>query len=274
MWKRVLSGAVLSGIVCSAAVAAADPSKALVGKYQMDVADGDVLELRPDGTASLAGDEMRWSAQGNVLTVGTDVMPYQLTPSGLVLSMGSVQIAWKRLGGTASKAPASAPKDARAPAADADDREALAQAQAYLAQQQRGAPKAPQTPAAPRPAAPTAGAASPQDAQARQVLQSTAWCSFTFNKVSGTSKTTRVVFRPDGVLTSNGDTQTYNSGPAGSYAGQSNTAGAMRWKLENLRLYIDPGDGSGFQDIGLTAELNSSGSPILHALGREYMVCQ
>lgn len=46
-----------------------------------------------------------------------------------------------------------------------------------------------------------------------------AWCSFTYNKVSGT------------------------------YAGQSNNASAMRWKLENLRLLLDQGAGARVFDV-------------------------
>jgi len=116
-------------------------------------------------------------------------------------------------------------------------------------------------------------AASPQDAQSRQVLTSSAWCSFTYNKVSGTSTTRKVVFRQDGVMTLNGGAETYSSGSGGTVAGQSRKASAMRWKLQNARLYVDQGGGGGFQDVGLTATRNSNGSIILHAEGREYAMC-
>jgi hypothetical protein len=69
----------------------------------------------------------------------------------------------------------------------------------------------------------------------------------------------------------NGGAETYSSGYGGTYAGQSNTAGAMRWKLENLRLYVD--QGAGYQDVGLTASKNSNGYVILRADGREYSMC-
>ena len=114
----------------------------------------------------------------------------------------------------------------------------------------------------------------PQDQQARQLLTSRAWCSFTYNKVSGTSTTRRVVFRPDGVMLMNAGGETYSSGSGGTYAGQSNRAGAMRWQVQNLRLYIDAGDGVGFQDVGLNATRNSSGAVILSSLGREYAMCR
>jgi hypothetical protein len=120
----------------------------------------------------------------------------------------------------------------------------------------------------------TPSSGNSQDAPYRQILMSTAWCSFTYNKVSGTSTTRRVVFRPDGILTINGGAETYSSGYGGTFAGQSSNANAVRWKYENLRLYLDEGAGGGFQDIGLTATLNSNGSIILHALGREYAMCR
>jgi hypothetical protein len=207
---------VLITLLCMPALdASAQVVKGLVGRYQMEVPDGDVLELRADGSAALAGEETTWSARGKTLRVGPDDMSYTLEGGRLVLSMGSVRISWKKLGAKAS----------------------------------------------------------PQDAQARQLLTSSAWCSFTYNKVSGTSTTRKVVFRPDGAMTVNGGAETYSAGYGGTFAGQSKSQGAMRWKMENMRLYVDQGGGSGFQDVGLDATRNSSGSIILHADGREYAMC-
>jgi hypothetical protein len=75
----------------------AQTSRALVGKYQMDVQGGDILELRPDGTATLAGELTRWTVKGNLLTVGTDVMPFVLQDGYLILSVGPVRVAWRCL---------------------------------------------------------------------------------------------------------------------------------------------------------------------------------
>ncbi|MBL0141019.1 MAG: hypothetical protein IPP91_02875 [Betaproteobacteria bacterium] len=218
----------------------------LVGRYQMEVQGGDILELRADGTAWLAGDEMKWSVKGNQLVVGTDVMAYSLQGDRLMLTFGAIQLAWKRIGG-AGKVPSA---------------------------MQSAANKAkPQQPsAAPAPAA-TAANGNAQDDQARQVLTNNAWCSFTYNKTSGTSTTRKVVFRPDGLMTVNGGAESYSSGYGGTYAGQSRTGSAMRWRLENLRVFVDQGNGGGFQDIGLTANRNSNGSLILSAGGREYSMC-
>lgn len=210
----------------------------LVGTYRMDVEGGDILDLRVDGTASIAGEETGWSADGSRISIGPDVMQYRLLGDRLLLMSGTLQIAWIRIGGAAKAAPT---KRKEFPGASADKSgtgEAVA------------------------------------DREAKQVLTGTAWCSFTYSKVSGTSTTRKVVFRPDGVMTVKDGAETYSSGYGGTYAGQSDSAGAMRWKLENLRLFVDQGGGAGFQDIGLTASRNSNGYVILNAGGREYSMCR
>ncbi|MFI4979258.1 MAG: hypothetical protein ACHQIO_02810, partial [Nevskiales bacterium] len=129
------------------AVSVAQVVKELVGRYQMDVQGGDILELRANGSATLAGDETQWSATGNRLRVGADVMTYSLQAGHLVLTMGSVQIAWKRIGGAAKGSSSALPQQPT---------------------------QTQQTPA--HAAAPAAGG-NAQDAEARQVLTGSAWCS-------------------------------------------------------------------------------------------------
>jgi hypothetical protein len=259
----------------------AQAPKELVGKYVMEVPDGDVLELRADGSAAMAGEETTWSAKGNQLRVGPDTMAYQLTGGRLLLSMGAVQLAWKRVG-AAGKGPSPMGKAAaRARAAQPSvseeeaDREAMEEAKVWLAAQGQQAPgsTAPRGGQRPPPAPARTTGGSPQDAQLRALLMGSAWCSFTYNQHTGTSTTRKVVFRPDGVMLTNGGTETYNSGPNGTVSGQYGSGGASRWQVQNLRLLVDQGDGAGFQDIGLTGTKNSSGAPILQAGGREYSMC-
>ncbi len=245
MLKSGLLLVLLVSLVLGAGTASAQIAKELVGRYQMDVQGGDVLELRADGSATLAGEATRWSVAGNRLSVGGDTMAYSLQGNRLVMQMGPAQIAWKRLDGAAGAG-------GNGPTA---------------------AGKA-------NPTAPVQGNANgnsssgnPQDAQIRQVLTANAWCSFTYNKVSGASSTRRVVFRTDGMVYTNSGGETYSSGSAGTVAGQSSRNSTARWKVENLRLYGDAMDGNGFQDLGLTATRNSNGSIILHAGGREYSMC-
>ena len=166
-----------------------------------------------------------WSADGTSLTVGADVMAYALQGNKLLLTMGSVQIAWKKLAGPGKKA-------AQKPKAGAQARPA----------EKKGAGSKPA-----RDKAKPAAGGNTQDAQVRAVLTGSAWCSFTYNQLSGTSTTRKVVFRTDGVLLMTDGAETYSSGYGGVAAGQSGSSGALRWKLENLRVYID--QGGGFQDI-------------------------
>jgi len=224
-------------------ISPAQVAKELIGKYQMNVKGGVILELRANGTASMAGDETEWSSSGNQLSIGPNVMQYVLQGERLVLSMNSVQITWKKIGGEGKK---SSPMSSTQ-----------------------------------KPMNPTQGVSAPPDSeasgvepdeQAKQVLTNTAWCSFTYNKVSGTSTTRKVVFRRDGVMTVNGGAETYSSGIGGAYAGQSINSNVMKWKLKNLQLFVDKGNG--YQDIGLTATKNSNGYIILHAEGREYSMCK
>lgn len=230
--------ALLALLLLSVAAAAAQNGTDLAGSYRMDVQGGELLELRADGSAALAGEETTWSADRSRITIGPDVMPYTLQGDRLVLSMGPVQIVWKRVGAPAKRG----------------------------TQKQKDAPKPP--------AKKGGEAETGTDREARQLLMSSAWCSFTYNKNTGTSSTRKVVFRQDGIMTVNGGLETYSSGYGGIAAGQSSSSGSMRWKLENLRMYVDRGDGAGFQDIGLTATRNSNGYPILHAAGSEYSMCR
>jgi hypothetical protein len=233
--NAIFASAIVLGIQ---SVSYAQVVRELVGKYQMEVPGGDTLELRADGSASLAGEETRWSVRGNQLSVGPDVMPYVLQGNRLMTTVGAIQLAWRRVGSSRGN---QTPME-----------------RAALAAGSQG----------------NVGQANSQDTQARQILTGTAWCSFTYNKVSGTSTKRKVVFRPDGVMTINGGAETYSSGYGGTYAGQSSNASAMLWKFENLRLLVDDRSGAGYQDIGLTSTTNSNGSIILKAQGREYAMCQ
>jgi hypothetical protein len=114
---------------------------------------------------------------------------------------------------------------------------------------------------------------SQQDAQIRQVLTANAWCSFSYNKTSGASHTRRVVFQPDGMVVTTGGGETYSSGRNGTVSGQSSARQAARWKVYQHRVFADPLDGSGFQDLEVTATRNPNGYLILKSDGREYSMC-
>jgi hypothetical protein len=116
------------------------------------------------------------------------------------------------------------------------------------------------------------GKAAGVDGQLAQLLASGAWCGFTYNQHTGTSTSERVVFAANGFVSQSSGAQTYNSGPAGSVAGQSANASRARWKVANGTLQLSQ-DGVNWNPQALQVTQNSSGSPIIKSNGKEYMRC-
>jgi len=118
-----------------------------------------------------------------------------------------------------------------------------------------------------------APAAGGQDDQIKQFLTANAWCGFTYNKTSGTSRTERVVFHPNGVVVQGSGAQTYSSGQYGSVAGQSQGGQQGRWRVQQGMLHLSQ-DGMNWTPQPLQVTRNSNGSPIIKSGGKEYMVCR
>ena len=116
-------------------------------------------------------------------------------------------------------------------------------------------------------------AASDTDGQLTAFLTRNAWCGFTYNKHSGTSTRERVVFGANGQVSRSSGAQTYNSGPAGSVAGQSANANQARWKVADGMLHLSQ-DGANWARQQLEVTQNSNGSPIIKSGGKEYMQCR
>ena len=144
-----------------------------------------------------------------------------------------------------------------------------------------------------QPAAPDGGAAAgggdgigannprmtAQDQQIVRVLISSAWCAFSYSSGStyatsgGTSRTERVVMRPDGTATQTGGSETTSSGPNGqAYLGGNNGQQGF-WKFENGVMYVS-GDRMNWVPETFKMTYNSNNSPIPIVNGREYMLCR
>jgi hypothetical protein len=109
----------------------------------------------------------------------------------------------------------------------------------------------------------------------KALLLSSAWCSFSYNKVSGTTKTKRVAFMKDGTWSAGGRRESYSSGMYGSVAGQSDSEEGGRWAVKDGRLLMsNPPDTPELEDVGLTLSYNSNGYPILASEGVEYSQCK
>lgn len=122
---------------------------------------------------------------------------------------------------------------------------------------------------------PGAKADRPGQDQLAQLLLSSAWCSFSYNKVSGASHSSRAQFFPDGTWSASARGETYSSGPAGSVAGQHDSGGRGQWKVEQGRLFMsNPPEAPALAPVDLTVARNSSGYPILTADGTEYSQCR
>ena len=124
------------------------------------------------------------------------------------------------------------------------------------------------------------GAMGTQDRQLHDFLVSTAWCSFSYSGGStytggsaGTTRTTRVVFAPNGTVSETRNGETTTSGDVGQTYGSSSGGQQGRWKVEGGQLLLSS-DGMQWAPQALKIERNSNGYPIVTSGGREYMTCQ
>jgi hypothetical protein len=210
-----------------------------------------ILELKPGGTGSLAGEPLRWQLRGDRLVVtdkngGTDTNTVRVQGDQLaIVGSGGATVLFSRAGTEAGKPPAAA----------AGKRAASASARAP----------------------PSAAASSATDSQLRDLLLSSAWCSFSYKATPGGgdhTSSSRVVFRKDGTAVRGTSSETYSTGTGGQYAGARQGGGGLRWQVKGGRLLVDAGEGQGFQDVDLQVTRNSNGYPILNAAGAEYMQCR
>ncbi|TAJ07177.1 MAG: hypothetical protein EPO61_14520 [Nitrospirae bacterium] len=123
-----------------------------------------------------------------------------------------------------------------------------------------------------------AGTQAPADAhstQLSQLLLSSAWCSFSYNQVSGASHSTRVQFSANGHWAAGSRGETYSSGQAGSVAGQHDADTGGQWAVQQGQLFMsNPPETPGLSPVHLTIKRNSNGYPILTADGKEYSQCR
>lgn len=226
---------------------------ALVGRWALAVDPTTVLVLSPDGTGSFGGERIRWQRRGDRLAVTdaagqTDVNGVRIDGDVLALvGAGGATVLFHRVGGGASGA-----STAKGPRAS-----------------EAGRGRAP-------PSAPGGGSA--EDRQLRELLLSSAWCSFGYASTPGgggygdRTSSGRVVFRPDGTGARTSSSETYSTGAGGQYAGARQGGEPFRWQARGGRLLVDTG--AGLQDVNLSATRNSNGYPILTAGGVEYMMCR
>ena len=113
----------------------------------------------------------------------------------------------------------------------------------------------------------------PDDSEVEQFLSANAWCSFSFNKNTGSSRKDRVVFDSNGVVSKTSGAESYHSSRAGTVAGQSANADEGRWRVHGAMLHLSR-DGVNWEPQQVQVSFNSNGSPILKSDGKEYARCR
>ena len=106
----------------------------------------------------------------------------------------------------------------------------------------------------------------------RELLLSSAWCSFTYNKTTGYSHTKRVYFNANGTYGTGSRGEGYSSGSGGSMASQRNAQGGGLWKVDRGELFMSEGAGQ-LEQVRTVLKRNNNGYPIIVADGVEYSQC-
>jgi hypothetical protein len=254
---RAVTAAVAALLVLAAPALPRADAKALVGTWAMALDPSTVMVLKADGTGSFGGESIRWQLRGDRLAVtdaggATDVNGVKVEGNQLLLvGEGGVAVLFQRVEGAPAARTAASPRTAAASSAPRE-----------------------RAPAATK----TSRAGTPADQQVRDLLLSSAWCSFSYRSTPGgggygsSSSSTRVVFRQDGTGARGSSSETYSTGSGGQYAGARQGGDAFRWDVRGGRLLVDTG--AGLEDVNLTATRNSNGYPILNAGGVEYSMCR
>jgi hypothetical protein len=106
-----------------------------------------------------------------------------------------------------------------------------------------------------------------------QLLTSSAWCTFKYNKTTGYSHTKRVHFNANGTYGTGSRGEGYSSGSGGSMASQRDTAGGGLWRVDKGELFMSEGRGR-LEPVGTLLKRNNNGHPIIVADGVEYSQCR
>jgi hypothetical protein len=236
------------------------------------------ITFAANGTGTMEEGKVKWSSDGAVVTITDDTgdvekVTYRVEGDAMTMTVGGFPVQLRRAGAgvAVKKQSALAAKAAKVNAQMSEedaDKEAMALAQAWLAQ--NGQAQGGQQPVA------QGGTRQPRAAgndQLSQLLTSSAWCSFSYNKISGTSAQTRVTYSRNGTWSLGGQTETYNSGANGTVAGQYNSNNGGLWEVRNGQLYGSYGNAPVELVQPFSVTRNSNGYPILNVLGKEYSSC-
>lgn len=208
--------------------------------------------FKADGTGALNEEAFRWKSDGRVLTLsgqdGENLVPYRLDKGRLYLVFDGMEMELRRTGEGHGPSEPSRRNQASKPRVPASGSER----------------------AKPEPA----GAKNVSADRLTQLLLSSAWCSFSYNQVSGASQTSRVRFFADGSWARGARGETYSSGRHGTVSGQTDSQDGGNWQVRSGRLYLShPPETPDLEPLDLRVSYNSNGFPILTVDGKEYSSC-
>lgn len=238
------------------------------------------ITFAANGTGTMEEGKVKWSTDGANITITDDTgdvekATFQVEGDSMTITIGGIPVALRRAGagGAVKKQSALAAKAAKAnqQTDDVADKEALAIAQAWLAQNGQGGQQQPQQLQGGQQGGQQPAAAG--NDQLSQLLMSSAWCSFSYNKISGTTKQTRVQYFRNGTWSAGGQRESYNSGANGTVFGQSNTNNGGLWEVRNGQLWGSYGNAPVQLVQPFSVTRNSNGYPIINSLGVEYSSC-
>ena len=113
---------------------------------------------------------------------------------------------------------------------------------------------------------------APGGGMSNELLLSSAWCSFSYNKTTGYSSTKRVAFSPNGTYAAGSRAEGYSSGSGGSMASQRDGGTRGQWRVQNGELYMS--EGGQWEQVQTMLRRNNNGHPIIVADGVEFSQCR
>lgn len=234
----MVEGMLLTLVVSVALSGAPKLDERLVGTWLAGGAP--FVTFNANGSGTMEDGKVKWSADGKTLIVTdedgeADKLAYVVDGATLTFNMGGMPVVLTKGGASSGK-------------------------------------KGPLSSKVEKAAAPEATRPSGASKLA-QLLLSSAWCSFRYNKVSGATNTSRYQFFRDGTWSTSARAETYNSGANGTVSGQYDSSNRGRWEVRNEQLYMSTPDEPTLQLVQGNITYNSNGSPIINADGQEFSSC-
>lgn len=254
-WRAALLALAIAPAALAASKPKIDPK--LVGNWGRR---GETLFVfKADGSGKMEKNPVQWTADGQIVSMKSksisQKMRYKIKGDRLLLTMGGETQEFERM---KERKGLGKWLETIAQAAEEEDEDEPVARPA----KKSGAARASGTPS------------NGSSDELSRLLLSSAWCSFSYNKVSGSSSSKRVVFSPDGSWSLGGQSEGYSSGYGGTMASQHGSEDSGRWKARGGQLFMSNAEEPSLSPVQLQVTRNSNGYPIINADGVEYSQCR